>query len=263
LRAHDTNNQSFVTISVDDGHPSDLRVADMLSKYGLSATFYVPARNPEQPVLTPAQVRELSQRFEVGGHGMNHVPLQTLSDEKAWLEISDGKRWMEDLLGQQVLSFCYPRGKFGWRGARLVKKAGFIGARTCMLNLHGFSSDPFMWGVSTQAHNHPRSIQLRHALLQRNLQGIFNFLTIYRLSTDWAAHFGHALDHVEANGGVAHLYLHSWEMDDYRQWQRLESAFQSISQRSSLRRVTNGELFAMCGAQKHVVEVKEAGDLVR
>ena len=31
-----------ITTSWDDGHPLDLRVAELLAKYGLQGTFYVP-----------------------------------------------------------------------------------------------------------------------------------------------------------------------------------------------------------------------------
>ena len=31
--------EKYVTISVDDGHPTDMRTVDLLHKYGLTATF--------------------------------------------------------------------------------------------------------------------------------------------------------------------------------------------------------------------------------
>jgi peptidoglycan/xylan/chitin deacetylase (PgdA/CDA1 family) len=248
----DSNDHAFVTISVDDGHPADLRVADLLSKYNLAATFYIPGRNPENPVMSAAQVRELSQRFELGGHTMNHLPLSSLSTERAWQEITEGKDWLENSSGKRVQSFCYPMGKFGNRTLALVKKAGFLGARTCQLNRQDFPADPFAWGVSTQAHDHGTAVQIRHALLERNFQGVFNFLWVHKFATDWENHFQHALDRVEAKGGIAHLYLHSWEIDQCGEWQKLESALRTISQRKSMGRVTNGELFAMWGSRNRV-----------
>jgi peptidoglycan/xylan/chitin deacetylase (PgdA/CDA1 family) len=38
----ETAKEKYVTISVDDGHPTDLRTVDLLHKYGLTATFYIP-----------------------------------------------------------------------------------------------------------------------------------------------------------------------------------------------------------------------------
>lgn len=264
MRAHTvSNNQAFVTISIDDGHPEDLRVAELLTKYNLAATFYMPVHNPEHPVMSPAQMRELARRFEVGGHTMHHVALNGLPESKVWSEISDGKAWLEDTLGKPLQSFCYPMGKHNARIAALVKKAGFLGARTCWWNRHEFPHDPFAWGVSTQAHNHSKAVQVRHALLEQNFRGLLNFLSIYKSATDWATHFGHALERVQAKGGVAHLYLHSWEISECGEWEKLESVFRLISQQPAMHRVTNGELFAMWGVRNRVVEVTEAGGLAR
>jgi peptidoglycan/xylan/chitin deacetylase (PgdA/CDA1 family) len=235
----------YVTISVDDGHPTDLRTSDLLDKYGLGATFYVPASNPERPVMSAAQIREISERFEVEGHTMNHVPLRFLPRAKARSEVNEGKTWLENPLGRRVISFCYPRGKFNVRTAALVKQAGFIGARTCLLNLCEFPRNPFFWGVSTHAAPHSRYIQLRHALLEQNFKGAWNFFHIHKGSSVWQSHFLSALDYVEAHRGIAHLYLHSWEIDKAEDWGKLESIFQSIHERNSLSRVTNGTLFEM------------------
>ena len=57
---------SYLTISIDDGHPTDFKSAGLLAKYGLKATFYIPAHNPEREVMAPARVRELSESFESG-----------------------------------------------------------------------------------------------------------------------------------------------------------------------------------------------------
>jgi peptidoglycan/xylan/chitin deacetylase (PgdA/CDA1 family) len=233
----------YVTISVDDGHPTDLRTADLLDKYGLAATFYIPGRNPERPVMRTAEIREISTRFEIGGHTMNHVTLNVLPRAKAWSEISEGKTWLEDVLGRRVISFCYPRGKFNARIAALAKEAGFMGARTCLLNLNDFPQAPFFWGVSTHASSYSKFIQVRHAMLEQNFIGVRNFFNTYKGSTAWQQHFLYALDYVEAHGGIAHLYLHSWEIAEAGEWEKLEFIFESICKRHSLRRVSNGALF--------------------
>jgi len=239
----------YVTISVDDGHPLDVRTAELLSLHGLAATFYAPARNPERRVLTPPQLRDIAQRFEIGSHTLNHLPLTTVTGERAWLEIYEGKAWLQDVLGKPVTSFCYPRGKYTRAIINMVERAGFVGARTCAFNRTDFPDNPFRFGVSTQAHNHGRGIQVRHALLERNFQGVINFMKIYHAETNWEHHFRIALDDVEANGGVAHLTMHSWEIDDNGDWDKFEEALRMIAQRPKLIRVTNGELYAQWATQ--------------
>jgi hypothetical protein len=244
------NCRAFVTVSVDDGHPTDLRTADLLHKYGLKATFYAPAANPERAVMSPSDLQQLSRNFEVGGHTLNHVSLPSLPRDVAWSEIVDCKSWLEDLTGKTVVSFCYPKGKFDRVTAGLAKKAGFLAARTCLFNLHDFPEDPFRWGVSTHAYSHSHLVQMRHALLEGNFNGAWNYWNVYKGTTDWQQQFLRALDHVGEYGGIAHLGMHSWEIDAFGHWDLLESVFKSIADRPSLASVTNGTLFEMASAPK-------------
>ena len=75
-------NRTFVTTSWDDGHPLDLRVAELLAKSGLTGTFYVP-RSSQKPVMNRSQIRELSNSFEIGAHTLEHVMIDRLSDREA------------------------------------------------------------------------------------------------------------------------------------------------------------------------------------
>jgi peptidoglycan/xylan/chitin deacetylase (PgdA/CDA1 family) len=244
--SNSVNSERYITISVDDGSAQDLRAADLLDQYGLQATFYSPAVNPERPVMPVGQIRELSGRFEIGSHTYNHQALGSLPDEQAWTEIRDGKKWLEDLLGETAASFCYPRGKFNRRTPALVKRAGFIGGRTCHFNVHAFPHDPFLWGVSTHACDHSQLNQVRHAALERNWMGIQNFFSVYKAATNWQTHFFHGLRHVEQHGGIAHLYFHGWEIDELGQWEQLSSVLKSVAQ-SGLTSITNGALFSLWG----------------
>jgi hypothetical protein len=208
--------------------------------------------------MAPSQIRELSQRFEIGGHTYNHTALGRLPDEKAFAEIQDGKKWLEDLLGEPAVSFCYPQGKFNRRTPALVKRAGFLGGRTCLFNLHTFPKNPFLWGLSTHAGDHSQVIQVRHALLERNFLGLRNFFSVYKGATNWQAHFLHGLRYVEQHQGIVHLYFHSWEVDERGQWEQIESALRSAAQ-LGLTSVTNATLFRLWGqARGRAQKVAEA-----
>lgn len=245
-----TRAPAFITVSVDDGHSSDLRTAELLSKFGLKATFYVPRSNPERPVMGQSEIRELSTMFDVGGHTLSHTPLPKLPRDSAWSEIRGCKDWLEDLLGRPAVSFCYPRGKHNQQVRNLVAKAKFMGARTCQFNINSFPTDPFRVGVSAHAFAHSVMVQVRHALLQPNLMGLIGFIRINGMSTDWENHFRGALDRVETNGGVAHLYLHSWEIQRRNEWDKLTRVFRDAGRRKQVVPITNGELFGLATAAK-------------
>lgn len=238
--------RKILTISVDDGHPDDERTASLLKKHGLKATFYVPKKNPERALLSESALKNLQSDsdFELGGHTVSHLSLHKMSDEDALREISEGKSWLENLTGKPSAAFCYPQGKFNRRTPRLVKDAGFIGARTCMFNRSDIPTDPFLWGVSTHAYSHSPSIQVRHALLEKNFRGAFDFFRVHNGARDWESHFAKALAHTSQNGGVAHLYFHSWEISEQGQWDKLDRALKHASEFSEFERMTNGELFS-------------------
>src|SRR5688500_11915407 len=42
---------AIVTTSWDDGHPLDIRLAEMLARHGVAGTFYVPLRYEGVPVM--------------------------------------------------------------------------------------------------------------------------------------------------------------------------------------------------------------------
>ena len=59
--------KAIVTTSWDDGHPLDLRVVDLLARYGIKGTFYVPLLYRSRPVMEKAQIIAILDRgMEIG-----------------------------------------------------------------------------------------------------------------------------------------------------------------------------------------------------
>ena len=86
-----------VTTSWDDGHSLDMRLADVLDKYGIRGTFYV-AKSYMNSRLTDSEIVELSERHEVGAHTLTHPALPKIPIQEAAKEIRGSKLWLEDLL---------------------------------------------------------------------------------------------------------------------------------------------------------------------
>ncbi|MGI9039071.1 MAG: polysaccharide deacetylase family protein [Gemmatimonadota bacterium] len=248
----------YLTISVDDGHPTDLRTAELLARFGLRATFYIPANNPERELLSDGDIRELAASFDIGGHTLNHRTLRGLATPEAWKEIDDGRKWMEDVVGRTAGAFCYPRGKFDGSTVELVRRSGYRGARTCLFNRNRLSKKPYAWGVSTHAYSHPAHIQFRHALLEGNISGAIDFVRIHGMRSDWEEHFLKAVEWTARTGGVAHLYLHSWEIDANEDWAKLERVLRRVADRTEFTRLTNSELFDLTVTPPHASRIGDA-----
>jgi hypothetical protein len=233
-----------ITTSWDDGHPLDLRVAEMLTRYGLRGTFYVP-REAEHGALTAGQVRELGACFEVGAHTLRHVVLTGATEPEAWQEIAGSRAWVEETTGLPCSMFCPPKGKFSHRDLHLVRKAGYAGVRTVELSSLDFprrQEGLLVMPTTVQAHPHGRLAFARNAIRRMSLRNFWWSLPL-GCPTDWTrrvrSHLGQALE----SGGVFHLWGHSWEVEENGQWQRLEEVLRFLGEhvdRAPAR--TNGEV---------------------
>ncbi|MGE5611352.1 MAG: polysaccharide deacetylase family protein [Bacillota bacterium] len=239
-----------ITTSWDDGHPLDLRVAELLTKHGLQGTFYVP-RVSERSTLAAAQIRQLSSSFELGAHTLHHVDLTRAQDATATAEIVKSKPWLEDVTGQPCVMFCPPLGRYEQRHMPIVRAAGYLGMRTVellSLDWPRLRSGLHIMPTTIQAYPHRAMAYTRNAIRR----GAFHNLWLYILhgqSGGWDAMAESLAMRMLRNGGVFHLWGHSWELEETGQWQRLEKVLEMLSHLKELApSVSNGQ--ACLEAQK-------------
>jgi hypothetical protein len=236
--------ESYITTSWDDGHPLDLRVAELLAKHGLDGTFYVP-RTAERETMTVDQLRQLSAAFEIGAHTLHHHVLTIGTEEQAWREIAWSKSWLEGVIGSPCVMFCPPKGKYASRHLKMIKEAGYIGARSVELLSLDFprrEAGIFLLPTTIQAYPHGPSGLVRNGIKRMAAQNLWR-LIVHGRSTDWPTLALSLLRHSERSGGVFHLWGHSWELQEADQWRRLGEALQFIGEAASRApSCTNGQL---------------------
>lgn len=210
----------IVTTSWDDGNKLDLKLAELLAKYGIRGTFY-PSPGSKKFSLPDYELKQLAQFHEVGAHTVSHPHLTRIVLDEAVKEIKDSKKYLEDLLKKEVKMFCYPYGEFDETVKNAVKEAGFLGARTVEESVINLPRDFFEFG--TAIHVYPLSFW-------RNLR-------FFKWSGFAKKLFGRALK----DGEVYHLWGHSWEIEKYGMWQDLEEILKYISGRDDCIYLTNEE----------------------
>jgi len=234
--------QIIVTTSWDDGHKLDLKLAKLLKKYGIRGTFYIAPKNREfkaEELLSDEEVIELNRDFEIGAHTMTHPRLTKISEREAFNEIVDSKKHLENLIGEEVRFFCYPGGNYNKKIKKLVKSTGFIGARTTEQILTATPGDLFEIGTTIQVF--PLSIrgvcgEIKFAL-KNNIK-----LMPFMFTKDWAKITKNTFNYVSQNGGVWHLWGHSWVINKYNDWDKFEKVLSCISNRKNVRYLTNSEI---------------------
>jgi peptidoglycan/xylan/chitin deacetylase (PgdA/CDA1 family) len=230
-----------ITTSWDDGHPLDFRIASLLDKYGLKGTFYIPRTNIEHEVMSEQEILRLSRNNEIGGHTLNHSNLSMIDIQFLKSEITGGKLWMDDLLGKHTTSFCYPKGLYSSVAKHVVKESGYTFARTVEL-LNTKIGDPFLAPTTLQLFQHPATVYLINPIKRKGFIGILHFLKYSQFKTT-LSHLTHKiLDIIEQEGGVFHLWGHSWEIEQENLWDELETIIQICSERPAFEKVWNAQI---------------------
>lgn len=218
---HGTDGMTFV-MSWDDGHPEDLRVAEMLSDHDLRCTFYVPAHNGEgYPTMTPAELRQLDAAFEIGSHTYNHVMLSGLDIGAMEKEIGDGKRYLEDCLGHDVPGFCYPSGRAPAGVRDVLRRCGVAYSRTVECFRTDAGADPYAVPTTFQFYPHARSDLTKNLLRYGSFGKRIDVAMKALSSNDLTARAHKVIDHCQKHGSVFHLWGHSYEIVKLGLWDTL------------------------------------------
>jgi len=247
-------NLKIVTTSWDDGDPKDVRIADLLRSRGLKGTFYVPLHGyAGRKTIEDQDLRALSSEgFEIGAHSVSHKSLSKLNRTELGHEVRDCKSALEQVLGRQVLMFCYPNGRYNSSVIQQVKEAGYKGERTTQMLSLQRDFKPFQMPTTIQAYPHSRVAYLRNLGRAKSVLGFARNVTKLRHPRTWVALGKQLFDRVLEDGGMWHLYGHSWEIDEQGIWDELHEMLDHVSRHSNVTYLTNGQLLSLFNRDRGV-----------
>ena len=125
-----------LTLTFDDGNRSDLEIgAPVLADHGVTGiVFPCASRLGQAGYLDGADLQTLiGSGFEIGSHGMDHVPWAGLSADALHREVATSRTMLEAAIGQPVTCAALPFGAYDRRALAAIRAAGY--ARV-------YSSDP-------------------------------------------------------------------------------------------------------------------------
>lgn len=201
-----------ISLSFDDGAKQDMRLVELLTKYGLTATFYIPvmwkslAKVKGWEPLDSLEVQQIADTFELGAHGVTHDYLTKIPFDTARWEIEDSKKQLQDMFGHKVTKFAYPRGYATDQLIDIVRK-NYEHGRSTLVNSLDPQEDP-AWQHTT--------VHVGYDRAEYNGEGWFDFATRKLRS---------AVLRKEAHYRV---WGHSWEIEKYNGWHQLEVLFREI-----------------------------------
>ena len=242
--------KTIITTSWDDGHKLDLKLINLLNQYNLKGTFYI-SKKYELKSLNDKEIKQMAKSQEIGAHTLSHSDLRRIDFDQAKKEIFGSKEYLKNLLKKEIKMFCYPSGFYEDEIKKLVEQAGFLGSRTTKEFCFKKPEDFFEFGTTLHVYPFPfRKIDANHYHLTRFLfQPLSrNFFEILKIGLPFNSFFSwlnlakNLFDYVYKNGGIYHLWGHSWEIDKYDMWVDLENMFKYIRGHKDIIILTNSEV---------------------
>jgi len=216
-----------VTQSWDDGPHDDIRLIELLRKYGAKGTFnLIPGGITAERKLSSwrykgtkeiysiprGELVDLYRGFEVASHTVTHPHLEKLSPDKVTWELAESRKQLEDLFQQPIRGFAYPFGTYNAAVKEEVRRQGYVYARAAEKKENIFPpADPMEFHYSVW----------------------FN-------GEDFWTRF----ERVKQTGGVFHLLGHSYEFVSEAMWADFEAKLARLSADPAVQWVTNLDLFA-------------------
>jgi peptidoglycan/xylan/chitin deacetylase (PgdA/CDA1 family) len=204
-----------IKASFDDGSKEDLRLAELMDKYGIhDVIFYIPSDWANYNILLNREplswddFEDIANRFEIGSHTISHPMLTRIPFGEAVDEIIESKYHLEELAKREITSFCYPRGYANDELREVVRK-NYKTARNTLVGYITESEDPIWQNTTVHAGGKRR----------KEYEG-----------TTWLKEGLRLLEEaVRTEGSVYHLWGHSWELTREDGWHDLETLLGEVS----------------------------------
>jgi peptidoglycan/xylan/chitin deacetylase (PgdA/CDA1 family) len=173
---------------------------------------------------------------------MSHSVLPQLSSKEIAREVRICKDRLEDILSERVRMFCYPKGRFNAAVVRHVKDAGYEGARTTRMFRQELDFSPFRMPTSLHAYPNTKMQYTKNLVRGRNIRGLLDYVTRFIWWDSWLSMGKILFDRVLKEGGVWHLYGHSWLIEERGLWDDLKEILDYVCGREGVRYLTNAEV---------------------
>ncbi len=226
------NKLKAITFSYDDGITQDIRLIELLNKYGLKCTFNLNSellgkkgilsrdgQRISHYKIHPEDVKSVYEGHEVAVHTLTHPNLTKLTDTEVIRQVEQDRLNLSELVGYDIIGMAYPCGGINNddRTAALIREnTGIKYSRTISSN---------------------NSFELQDNLYRFNP-------TVYHIRFDELMKLGQDFIELKATSPqIFYIWGHSFELDYYPDyWIRLEEFFKLISNRDDIFYGTNSQV---------------------
>ena len=211
-----------VAFSFDDGIKQDIRVVEILNKYGLKVTFNINTgiaseankwvyKGVDVMRINAIDMRDLYNGHELAVHTLTHCDLCKQNEKTIYNEIYRDKCNLEDWFGVEVVGMAYPYGTYNDLVVDVARRCGIKYART-VESTFSFLPQKDLLRFRPTCHFNDMKIK----------ETVERFLCIESDETQ-----------------LLYLWGHSYELDGEHAWKNFEEICKTLSLVSNVEFVTN------------------------
>ena len=220
-----------VTFSYDDGVTQDIRLVEILNRYGLKATFNLNSellskdgyldilgKKISHYKLQPYEINEVYKAHEIASHTLTHPDLTEMSAEEVIRQVEMDRLNLSELSGVEVIGMAYPgkQPNYNSRIAQIIEdNTGVKYARTTICS-NDFSPQRDLYEF------HP-------SVFHRDWERLYNLAEKF-------------IELEPKNENIFYIWGHSYEFDINDEWDDFENFCKFISSRSDIFYGTNKEI---------------------
>ena len=217
-----------ITLSYDDGVVQDIRLIEIMNKYGLKGTFNICSGRfcPEDKIrdsfrgpmkLSEAKKTYINSGHEVAVHTHTHPFLNKLDSVDIMLEVSKDREIIEKEFGEITRGMAYPFGKYNDNVIDVLKNCHIVYSRTC---------------CSTHKFDFPNDWLELHPTCHHKDVKLFELITNFIENPNpWG------------NAEMFYLWGHSYEFDNDNNWDVIEGFAKYVSGHDHIWYATNIEIY--------------------
>lgn len=218
-----------LTLSYDDGVVQDIRLIEILDKYGIRGTFNINtgrylaedadrAKYYGRMKLSEAKQLYIGSAHEVAVHARNHPFLEKLKADEVITEIMEDRKNIEAQYGTLARGMAYPYGTYSDLVVDVLAYCGICYSRTTKTTENFKFPENWLTLHPTCHHNNPKLM-------------------------DMAKTFAETKSKYPSDNWLFYVWGHSYEFDDRDNWNVIEEFAKYIGGREDVWYATNIEIY--------------------
>lgn len=221
--------RKVLTLSYDDGVEQDIRLIEIMKKYGLKGTFNINTNcfAPKGTVYPKGTIHRRmdaetayslyeNSNMEVAVHTFSHPHLEKLSPAEATREVIVDRDNIEKATGKICVGMAYPYGSTSDGVVEMLKNCGILYSRTTVSRRNFDIPEDWLRLSATCHHNDPELMALAEKFAKSEPK--------------W-------------NSEMFYLWGHAYEFDEKDNWNVIEEFARFLGGRDDIWYATNGEIF--------------------